>query len=113
MIESLLGYIFTYWPLTFGAAIVAGIGISGALLSERRENRMRKMSDEEHMEFIFPRDRTGSTAVTSLSEVRRVMPAIIVGDDIVGVAPMVGPTPETLEHIKKLKEKKGKQNEYT
>jgi hypothetical protein len=33
------------------------------------------------------------------------MPTTIVGDDIVGVAPMVGPTPETWELIKKLNEK--------
>jgi len=66
------------------------------------------MSDEEHMEFIFPKDRTGRTEVTSLSEVRRVMPNIIVGDDIVGVAPMVGPTPETWKLIKKLNEKNEK-----
>jgi len=65
----------------------------------------REMTDKENMDFIFPRDRTGRTEVTSLSEVRRVMPTIIVGDDIVGVAPMVGPTPETLELLKKLNEK--------
>jgi len=64
------------------------------------------MSDDKTWETIFPRDSTGRrTEVTSLSEVRRVMPNIIVGDDIVGVAPMVGPTPETWELIKKLKEK--------
>jgi hypothetical protein len=63
------------------------------------------MSDEEHMEFIFPKDRAGRTEVTSLPKIRGSMPNIIVGDDIVGVAPMVGPTPETWELIKKLKEK--------
>ena len=63
------------------------------------------MTDKENMDFIFPRNRTGRTEVTCLSEVRRVMPTIIVGDDIVGVAPMVGPTPETLELLKKLNEK--------
>lgn len=58
------------------------------------------------MEFIFPKpeDRNGrSTEVASLSEVRRSMPKILVGDDFVGVSPMVGPTPETWELIKAMK----------
>lgn len=68
------------------------------------------MSDEEYMEFIFPKpeDRNGrSTEVTSLPEIRRVMPKILVGDDFVGVSPMVGPTPETWELIRQLNKSKG------
>lgn len=66
-------------------------------------------------DFIFPRIQTGRhTLITSLPkaedfvdnteglhEARRIMPKIIIGDDINGVAPMVGPTPETWELIKK------------
>lgn len=65
------------------------------------------MSDEERYDLIFPRNREGrSTEVKSLSEIRRVMPTIIVGDDFVGVSPMVGPTPETWELIKQLNKQK-------
>lgn len=61
------------------------------------------MSNEESYDLIFPRNREGrSTEVKSLSEIRRVMPTIIVGDEFVGVSPMVGPTPETWELIRSL-----------
>ena len=65
------------------------------------------MSDkEETHDFIFPRNREGrSTEVKSLPEIRGVMPTIIVGDDFVGVSPMVGPTPETWELIRSLSKK--------
>ena len=62
------------------------------------------MSTEEEYDLGFPRNRERyRTDVTSLPEIRRVMPTIIVGDDFVGVSPMVGPTPETWELIKKMK----------
>lgn len=51
------------------------------------------MNDEKHTE-------------TLLHKARRVMPNIIVGDDFVGVSPMVGPTPETWELIKQLNKQK-------
>jgi len=38
-----------------------------------------------------------------LHKIRGTMPKIMVRDDFMGVAPMVGPTPETWEIIKKLK----------
>jgi len=65
---------------------------------------------EETWEFVFPnpKDRVGSTEVTSLPDVRRSMPNIIVGEGFVGVSHMVGPTPETQELIMKLKEKNEK-----
>lgn len=57
------------------------------------------------MDFIFPRNREDhSTEVKSLHEIRRVMPTIIVGDELVGISPMVGPAPETLELIKQMKD---------
>jgi hypothetical protein len=59
------------------------------------------MSDEECMEFIFPKDRTGRTEVTSLPKMSGRMPNIIVGDEFVGLAPLVGPTPEILDQLKK------------
>lgn len=63
------------------------------------------MSEEESYDLIFPRNREGRTEIKSLSEIRRVMPTIIVGDEFVGVSPMVGPTPETLELIRSLSKK--------
>lgn len=68
------------------------------------------MSDEDNMEFIFPKpeDRSGrSTEVTSLPEIRIVMPRNIIDCDFIGVSPMVGPTPETWELIKQLNKSKG------
>lgn len=63
------------------------------------------MSDkEETHDFIFPKNRESRTEIKSLSEIRGVMPTIIVGDDFVGVSPMVGHTPETWELIKKMKD---------
>ena len=63
------------------------------------------MSNEESYDLIFPRNREGrSTEVKSLSEIRGVMPTIMIGDEFVGVSPMVGPTPETWELIKKMKD---------
>ena len=62
------------------------------------------MSEEESYDLIFPRNREGRTEVKSLPEIHRVMPTILVGDEFVGVSPMVGPTPETLELIKKMKD---------
>lgn len=63
-------------------------------------------SKEEYTDFIFPRNREiRSTEVKSLSEIRRVMPTILVGDEFVGVSPMVGPTPETWELIRSLSKK--------
>jgi hypothetical protein len=63
------------------------------------------MSEEESYDLIFPRNREGRTEIKSLSEIRRVMPTIIVGDEFVGVSPMVGPTPETWELIRSLSKK--------
>lgn len=62
------------------------------------------MSEEESYDLIFPRNREGRTDVTSLPEIRGTMPTIIVGDEFVGVSPMVGPTQESLELIKKMKD---------
>ena len=64
------------------------------------------MSDkEETHDFIFPKNRESRTEIKSLSEIRRVMPTIMVGDNFVGVSPMVGPTPETWELIRSLSKK--------
>lgn len=43
---------------------------------------------------------------TPLHKIRGTMPDIIVGDDFVGVSPMVGPTPETWELIRQLSAQK-------
>ena len=40
-----------------------------------------------------------------IPKIQRSMPKIIVGNDFVGIAPMVGPDSETLEIIKKLQKK--------
>ena len=64
--------------------------------------------DDTFSYFPHRKDTAGnSTEVTSLPEIRRVMPTIIVGDDFVGVSPMVGPTPETWELIRQLNKSKG------
>ena len=65
--------------------------------------------DDTFSYFPHRKDTAGnSTKVTSLSEIRIVMPRnIIVGDDFVGVSPMVGPTPETWELIRQLNKSKG------
>jgi len=63
------------------------------------------MSDEETYDLIFPRNRERyRTDVTSLPEIQGTMPTIIVGDEFVGVSPMDGPTQESLELIKKMKD---------
>jgi hypothetical protein len=63
------------------------------------------MSTEEEYDLIFPRNRERyRTDVTSLPEIRGTMPTIIVRDEFVGVSPMVGPTQESLELIKKMKD---------
>ena len=62
------------------------------------------MSHEEY-DLIFPRNRERyRTDVTSLPKIQGTMPTIIVGDEFVGVSPMVGPTQETLELLKKTKD---------
>jgi hypothetical protein len=48
--------------------------------------------------------KNGSSEIKSLSELRGPIPTIIIGDEFVGVSPMVGPTPETLEFIKQMKD---------
>ena len=68
------------------------------------------MGDEKRWEFIFPKDRTGHTEITILPKIRKPMPKIMVGDDIVGVSPMVGPTPETWRLIKDVNIKKQLEN---
>jgi hypothetical protein len=78
MIESLFAYVITHWPLTFGAVIVITIGLSGTLLSERREKMARKKIDEGVMET---------------------------SDDYVGVATMVGTYSEALELHTKINER--------
>lgn len=57
-------------------------------------------NEKECYDLIFPRNREGhSTEVKSLSEIRKVMPTIIVGDDFAGVSPMVAPDQELLEKL--------------
>jgi hypothetical protein len=63
------------------------------------------MSTEEEYDLIFPRNRERyRTDVTSLPEIHGTMPNIIVGDEITNIAPMIGPSVEFLEFIKKMKD---------
>jgi hypothetical protein len=63
------------------------------------------MSDKETYDLIFPKNRPRySTEIKSFSEIHGTMPTIIAGDEITVISPFIGPTTESLEMIKQMKD---------
>lgn len=62
------------------------------------------MNEETH-DYNFPKKREiHRTEIKSLSEIRRTMPNIIIGNEFVGISPMSGPTFEITEIIENPKD---------